>query len=190
MEFNERSQSSDRDVPAEELRMSKEAWGAITAIAVALITAIVTLTTHFFSADDRDKEPSSSAAPAVTAPTGTTPAGTTPSSLNADAIAGTWRGSATDANGGAFEIEVTIAQHCGLNSHCGTISVSHVPCRGSIYLAAVQQGDYEFRVDNFEPPSTTACTPGAGEHFQLGPDGSLIYSSTYDPRATGTLSRQ
>ena len=90
--------------------MSKEAWGAVTAIAVALITAIVTLTTHFFSADDRDKETSSSPVPAVTAPTGATPASAT-SSINADAIAGTWHGTATDANGGAFEIEVTIAQH-------------------------------------------------------------------------------
>ena len=170
--------------------MSKEAWGAITAIAVALITAIVTLTTHFASPDERAAEPTAPPAPAVTTPTGTTPAGTTASAVNADAIAGNWRGSATDANGGAFEIEVTIAQHCGLNARCGTISVSHVPCRGSIYLAAVQQGDYEFRVDNFEPPSTTACTPGAGEHFQLGPDGSLIYSTTYDPIATGTLTRQ
>ena len=159
--------------------LSKEAWGAIATVAVALITAVVTLTTHFFSpGNEKSSEPSAAAAISSAAP-----------GTNADAIAGHWTGNATDADGKPFKVDVDIAQGCAVDARCGTISVAHVPCRGSIYLAAVQQGDYEFRVDNFEPPSANGCTPGAGEHFQLAADGSLNYTTSYD-RTHATLTRQ
>ena len=159
--------------------LSREAWSAIAAIAVALITGAVTLVTHFASPDET---PSAAASPLpVTAPS---------ADVTADAIAGRWAGRATDADGVAFEIGLELAQGCALAARCGTISVSHVPCRGAVYLAAVQQGDYEFRVDDFEPPSAAGCTAGAGEHFRLAPDGTLLYRTTYDPRAQGTLTRQ
>ena len=158
--------------------LSREAWSAIAAIAVALITGAVTLVTHFASPD----EPSAAASPLpVTAPS---------PDVTADAIAGRWAGRATDADGVSFDIGLELAPGCALAARCGTISVSHVPCRGAVYLAAVQQGDYEFRVDDFEAPSAASCTAGAGEHFRLAPDGTLLYSTTYDPRAHGTLTRQ
>jgi hypothetical protein len=162
--------------------LSKEAWGAIATVAVALITAVVTLTTHFLSpGNDKSSGPPASEPAAVSYLSPAT---------SADAVAGRWSGNATDADGGSFKVVVDIAKGCALNSRCGRISVSHVPCRGSIYLVAVQQGDYEFRVDNFEPPSAPACSPGAGEHFQLGHDGSLLYTTTYPPIAHATLTRQ
>jgi hypothetical protein len=162
--------------------LSKEAWGAIATVAVALITAVVTLTTHFMSpGNEKSSDPPSSESATVSSASPTT---------SADAIAGRWSGNATDANGASFKVDVDIARGCAINARCGTISVSHVPCRGSIYLVGLQQGDFEFRVDNFEPPSAAACSPGAGEHFQLAPDGSLVYTATYDPKAHATLTRQ
>ena len=159
--------------------LSKEAWGAIATITVALITAGVTLTTHYWS-------PKSSAAPPSAPPA----AATSQSTASADVIAGRWAGTATDEKNQSFRIEVDIAEGCVMNARCGTISVSHVPCKGAIYLNNLSAGDYEFRVDNFDSSSAKTCEPGAGEHFQPGPDGTLIYSTSYPPRAHAILNRQ
>jgi hypothetical protein len=164
--------------------LSKEAWGAITAIAVALITGAVTLTTHYMSSEKKS-EPSAASSSAAPAPVAA-PAAT---SANADAIAGRWSGHATDAGNASFTIAVEVAQGCTLNARCGTISVSHVPCRGSIFLKNVHEGDYEFEVNNFVAPSKPDCQPGAGEHFQLAADGTLNYTTTYSS-AHATLTRQ
>ena len=151
--------------------MSKEAWGAIATVTVALITASVTLTTHYWSPK-----------PAASAPA--------EGSVTADPIAGRWAGTATDANNTSFKIEVDIARGCALSARCGTISVSHVPCKGSIFLNNVNNGDFEFRVDEFQPGSAAACSPGGGEHFQLGQGGTLFYTTSYEPKAHSVLTRQ
>ena len=161
--------------------LSKEAWGAIATVAVALITAVVTLTTHFLSPGNEKASDPPTSEPATVS--------SAPPTTSADAIAGRWSGNASAANGASFKVDVDIAKGCAVDARCGTISVSHVPCHGSIYLVGVQQGDYEFRVDNFEPPSAAGCTPGAGEHFQLAADGSLLYTTTYD-KTHATLTRQ
>ena len=78
---------------------------------------------------------------------------------------------------------------CTLNEKCGSISVPHVPCYGDIFFYDIKQGSYEFRVDNFLTNSSSTCTPGAGDHFKLLSDGTLLYTTTYDPKANGILKK-
>jgi hypothetical protein len=108
----------------------------------------------------------------------------------ADLIAGKWSGGAKDANGNSFQIEIDVKKSCALGEKCGSISVSHVPCHGDLFLQSVEKDGYEFRVDNFTKDSGHACTPGAGEHFSLLADGTLRYVTSYDPKATGILIRK
>lgn len=108
---------------------------------------------------------------------------------DADRIAGKWFGTAKDASGTSFEVKVEILESCKLEQRCGTIRISHVPCQGELFLQAIEQQDYEFGVDNFTRDSSADCTPGAGEHFRLLPDGTLLYTTTYDPKASGILHR-
>jgi len=104
-------------------------------------------------------------------------------------IAGKWSGQATEPSGTSFRIEVEIYSSCKLNEKCGTISVSHVPCSGEIFLKAANAGDYEFYVDNFDKKSDSKnCQAGAGEHFKLLADGKLSYVATYSG-AKGTLEK-
>jgi hypothetical protein len=153
--------------------LSKEAWAGITAIAVALISAIVTLATHFAPVT-RPAVPASPPAAQV---------------VTADSIAGRWSGTANDTPTHAFHIDVDVRTGCEVGTRCGAIVVSHVPCHGSIYLVAVRDGDHEFRIDDFVAPSAESCTAGAGEHFRREPDGSLLYTTTYDVRISGHLTR-
>ncbi len=74
--------------------------------------------------------------------------------------------------------------------HCGSISVSHVPCYGEVFLEKAQGTEFEFRVAKFYGESNrTACQAGAGETFKLRPDGKLVYKTTYEPAAQGILER-
>ena len=163
-------------MPDEEPRrgLSKEAWGAVTAITVAVIGAFVTLTTHFWS-------------PSKGAPKEPPP----PNASSTDAVAGHWAGTARDAGGGAaFAVDVTIARGCAAGARCGTIFVANTPCRGGLYLQTVRGNDLEFRVDDFEPPSDPQkCQAGAGEHLALQPDGTLLYTTSYSS-ARAVLTRQ
>jgi hypothetical protein len=105
----------------------------------------------------------------------------------ADLIVGKWSGKAKDANGTSFEIGLNVEKSCTVNAKCGSISVSHVPCYGELFLYQIEQDGYEFRVDNFTSNSSPTCTPGAGEHFTLLSDGTLLYTTTYEPKAKGIL---
>jgi hypothetical protein len=107
--------------------------------------------------------------------------------VTADAIAGRWRGTATPPTGKSFQVDLTVKKGCVVGHSCGTIAVSHMPCHGAISLEKVAQDDYEFRVDQFDAASASGCTPGAGEHFRRQPDGTLLYSTTYD-HTRGALS--
>lgn len=107
----------------------------------------------------------------------------------ADLIAGRWSGEAKDVNGTFFQVGIEIKESCMLDEKCGVISVSHVPCYGDLFLHGIEKNDYEFRVDNFTNNSSYVCTPGAGEHFKQLPDGTLLYTTTYDPKANGILKK-
>lgn len=98
-------------------------------------------------------------------------------------LAGSWLGSASENGGPAFRIELVVLPACEPGKHCGTISVSHVPCYGQISLLASTSGDYEFNVDRFDAGSGSKCQPGGGEHFRL-VDGVLTYTTSYGARGT------
>jgi hypothetical protein len=165
---------------------SNEAWAAIGAISAAVITGVVTLLVHVIPGAHESSTPGS-AASTTTAPTAPS-SGTAASTI--DAIAGKWAGRAQDNSGGEFQITLEVTQSCMVGKVCGSISVSHVPCYGQIFLVGVEAGEVEFRVANFDKKSDqTNCHPGAGERFRLRSDGRLAYRTTYDPVAQGTLER-
>ena len=163
-------------------------WTAISAIAVALIGAIVTLTTSWWQ-----HAPAKAEAPpvAVQAAASDTP----PAKVEAPQAAlpdpsqwaGAWAGSFLEG-GQRRRIELVIAPGCGKGKACGTISVPHVPCKGRISLAEVRPDGAEFSVDSFEAGSAAACQPGAGEVFRETPEGALAYVATYSG-AKGVLTR-
>jgi hypothetical protein len=167
--------------------LSNEAWVAIGAIAAALITGTVTLLTHIL--------PQSSPLPSPQPTVSSTPIASSSSSrpsvsTTADLIAGNWAGLAKIDNGTPFRITLEIENSCALNKRCGSISVSHVPCYGEVFLENADDDEFEFRVDNFYGRSNrTVCQPGAGEHFKARADGKLDYWTSYEPRAQGTLER-
>lgn len=184
------------DTPGDAPRsgMSPAAWAAISAIAVALIGAVVTLTTNWWQhappTAETPKADAQSAAgvaeagkQAVEAPSGAA----TPPLPDPAQWAGSWVGSFQEG-GQRRRIELTITAGCAKGKACGTIRVPHVPCTGEISLAEVRPEGAEFSVDRFEPGSAAACSPGAGEVFRETPEGALAYTATYSG-AKGVLTR-
>jgi len=158
--------------------LSKEAWAAVSAIAVALISGAVAIITTMIP------KPSAQTSSSPTASISTSPSVIASPSANAqvvtaDAIAKHWSGKAKTSSGELYTIDVTIHPSCKLGGKCGTISVLQVPCYGEISLKAVQNDDYEFDVSNFDNRSSAKCTPGAGEHFKPLPDGRLSYRADW-----------
>ena len=164
--------------------LSKEAWVAIGTIVAALITGIVTLLIHVLP------QAPPSQAPPVQSSTPPASTSTRPVATGVDAIVGKWVGMAQDSNGARFQVTLEIKKPCSPNEPCGSISVSHVPCYGEVFLVKAEDNDFEFRVDNFDGKSNpTICQPGAGEHFTLRPDGKVAYKTTYEPVAQGILEK-
>lgn len=164
--------------------LSREAWVAIGTIVAALITGTVTVLMHLLPQAPRSPTPPTASSTPMTSPSSHSVATT------ADAIAGKWAGIATDSTGVSFQITLDIKKSCALNEQCGSMSVSHVPCYGEVFLEKAQDTQFEFRVANFYGQSIrAACQPGAGEHFKLGPDGKLVYTTTYEPASQGILER-
>jgi hypothetical protein len=166
-------------------------WTAISAIAVAVIGAVVTLTTTWWQRPSPGAKPDE---PAVAA-TVSEPAAVRAEAGAAGATlpdpaqwAGSWIGSAQEPGGQRFRIELQISAGCAKGKACGTISVPHVPCKGRISLAEVRPEGAEFSVDRFEAGSAPACQPGAGEVFKETPEGALAYTATYSG-AKGVLTR-
>jgi len=164
--------------------LSKEAWVAISTITAALITGIVTLIINL--------APHKPAASSVATATPTATASSSPAQVSAgvtaDSIAGKWLGTATDENGVTFEVRLEVRKGCGVNQRCGSMSVSHTPCYGEIFLERIHDPTFEFRVDNFYGESDREkCQAGPGEEFQLRPDGKLDYRATYEPTATAVM---
>jgi hypothetical protein len=171
--------------------LSKEAWTAISAVAVALIGGIVTVVTTLVN-----KQPSPS--PSSTTPSSDTvglPTTSSPSTSIpvqpevANIPLGKWSGVAKEPSGASFPINVEINQACNLNQKCGYISVPEIPCYGEISFVSMKSNYYEFDVSNFDTKSNpNICKPGAGELFQLLPNNRLAYKTTYS-NAEGILER-
>jgi hypothetical protein len=184
--MSEKENSSNANGGGSRQGLSKEAWVAISTIAAALITGIVTLIIHL--------APQKPAAMTSATPAPTTTASSAPAQastgVTADAIAGKWFGNATDKDGVTFEVRLQVRKGCAINEKCGSMSVSNTPCYGYISLERAHDPIFEFNVDNFYGESDPEkCHPGPGEEFQLTPEGKLEYRSTYEPRAQGTLER-
>jgi hypothetical protein len=170
--------------------LSKEAWTAIGAVAVALIGGIVTLVTTFWNKQPSPSQSSTPSSGTVSIPTPFSPA--TSVSVQpevANIPFGKWSGVAKEASGTSFPINVEIHQNCSLNKKCGYINVSEVPCYGEISFVSIRSNYYEFDVSNFDAKSDpNICKPGAGELFRFLADGRLAYKATYS-NAEGILER-
>ncbi|PSN18475.1 hypothetical protein C7271_12320 [filamentous cyanobacterium CCP5] len=143
--------------------LSPAAWGALSAIAVAVIGGLVTVATTVIPLrQDQPKSPPPEKA-----------------TLTTDAIAGKWTGIATADNGDRYTLSVAILPDCEVGDRCGTIAVAEVPCYGEISLYGVAENTFEFNVDQFDHRSSASCSPGAGEHFHLLPDGRLAYQADW-----------
>jgi hypothetical protein len=105
----------------------------------------------------------------------------------ADRLAGVWSGEAVQTGGGTFDVRLDIKKACAVDERCGAISVSSVPCTGQFYFLGHSGQRYEFSVRNFSADSGEACTPGAGEYLTPQKDGTLLYTTGYDPGIRGTL---
>ncbi|HEV8140280.1 MAG TPA: hypothetical protein VGP81_10950 [Pyrinomonadaceae bacterium] len=183
--MSEKENSSNADGGGSRQGLSKEAWVAISTIAAALITGIVTLIVHL-----APQKPAATTAPTPAATASASVTAQTAAGINADAIAGKWAGKAKDKIGQEFEIALEVRKSCGINQPCGSISVSNVPCYGEITLERAHDPTFEFNVVRFYGQSDRQkCQPGPGEEFQLRPDGKLDYRSTYEPTAEGVLER-
>lgn len=162
--------------------LSKEAWTAISAVAVALIGGTVTVAITLLN-----KQPSpgsSSTTPSsgvIISPTPSSPSTSAPIQPEvANIPLGKWSGVVKEPSGTSFPINVEINQGCSLNQKCGYISVPEVPCYGEISFISINNDYYEFDVSNFDARSDPKiCKPGAGELFRPLPDGRLAYKATY-----------
>ena len=194
--------NADRDVnnpnagekPESQKGLSQGAWVAIGTIAAALITGTVAVLTHVLPAASPSPTPTVASSPSSTSTVASSTPAPSPSSrpliTTADAIAGKWAGTAKDNKGTSFQITLDVRSSCEIKERCGSISVSHVPCEGEVFLEKVEGEDFEFHVSNFYGRSNRdVCQPGSGEHFRLRPDGKLAYSTTYEPLAQGILTR-
>ncbi len=149
--------------------LSAGAWAAISAVAVALIGAAVTLTTTWWSQHH---------AAAPTAPP--TPVVASHADPGLTGLVGRWKGAAQAAGQPAQRIEVEITAGCAPGAACGWISVPDVPCKGRISLVGPDPNGLEFQVDQFDPSSDAQrCQPGGGEVLRAAGDGTVIYTATY-----------
>jgi len=99
---------------------------------------------------------------------------TTQVPTNADAIAGTWSGTAKNGDF-TFQVTVTIGKSCAIGSVCGPFDIPAIPCSGTFTLIGINGSTYQFQAGNFQG----ACTPGASDFLQLLSDGTLLYISRH-----------
>jgi hypothetical protein len=166
---------------AERKALSKEAWVAIGTIAAALITGIVTLIIHLLPPAEK------SPAAAVASPSPVV----LPSIQTADAIAGKWSGTARDSRGKRFSLRLRSENPARLTNDVVRSAFPTCHVMEKFFWTRPQDLEFEFRVDNFDARSNrSVCQPGGGEHFKLRPDGRLVYSTTYEPKADGLLERR
>ena len=174
--------------------LSQGAWVAIGTLGAALISGLIALLIHLLPATPPPAQsitsPTSSPISSTSVPPATAAPSPSPVAANADAIAGKWSGTAKTGEGISFQITLEVKKSCALSQRCGSISVSHVPCEGEIFLEKIQDNVFEFNVSNFFGRSNRdVCQPGAGELFRLRSDGKLSYTTTYEPGTEGVLER-
>lgn len=109
--------------------------------------------------------------------------------VTADRIAGAWIGKGTRGHDQTFVVRLVVAEDCGRTQRCGSISVSDLPCKGDVYLDEVNEGTFEFSVDNFSPGSSASCRAIAGNYFTPQRNDTLRYRTGYDGGIAATLSR-
>lgn len=186
--------------------LSANAWGAITALGVAMITGVVTLVTHFVPSTDTPSSPgvvvASTTSIAVTPSPGTlatlptgpvSPAGSAspvPRSALLDRLTGTWSG---DARSGTtpYRITLRIPATCIERGPCGTMTTDLLPCVGNLTLVGVNDSpQFDFATGSFAAGSSSSCQlrPQGGDYFTLGDD-VLTYQTGYDGGTSGTLRR-
>lgn len=165
--------------------------GILTAIA-GVVTAATGLLIALdqvgvIGSDSTSEDQSSTVAQATSQP----PSGSVGAGDNGvgDALAGTWRGAVAGLEA-AEPVEVVLAVEapCHLREPCGTISVGSALCTGRVTLWTVRSQTYEFYVDQFTADSSSECTPGAGDFFELLDDETLRYTTDYSD-AVGVLER-
>ena len=171
------------ETPTSKSGISAAAWSAIAAIAVAVIGAVVTLTTAWWQHAPANPAAASPPAPAAEPRTAELAAAADPASWK-----GAWTGVAQAPGEAPFAVQVTIAEGCVLNAPCGTIRVPK--CVGRLTLARLgDAGEAEFNVADFDASSDPeVCKPGGGEVLKAGAGGTLTYTATYSG-ATGVLRR-
>jgi hypothetical protein len=158
--------------------------GILTAIA-GVITAVTGLLVVLNQVGLFESEKPTNGAPIAaisTSPPSSPPSATEGTAIagEGDALTGTWRGLAGQADGkNRFNVRLEIATPCELRNPCGTISVSSTPCSGRATLWGVHSKTYEFYVDQFTAGSSSDCSPGAGDFFELLNDGTLRYTTDY-----------
>ena len=154
--------------------------GVLTAIA-GVITAVTGLLVVLDQLGDGDAEQASRSDPTSVSSAPSSPVSDAETaSGEGDALAGTWRGTVSDPDGGnRFDVRLEITAPCRLGRPCGTISVTSAPCTGRVTLWTVEAETYELYVDEFTPGSASVCTQGAGEYLELRDDGSLRYTTGY-----------
>ncbi len=119
--------------------------------------------------------------PEVTEPTSPV----TSATPNADAVAGSWSGTAYD-DGVPFTITLDVRAGCGTGQTCGTVYVSNNNCTGDWAFYGRSNDAFEFVVKNFTATSNPACEEGRG--YYLTPEGdTLAFTNQFGP--FGTLHR-
>lgn len=181
----------ETDRPADRRGLSPAAWGALSAVAVALIGAVATVAPMLMK--DRPAPTPEAQAGAATTPAAPPVAEAkpeTPTAPDPSMLAGRWIGVAQAPDAEPFSLGLDIPASCRLHGACGTIVVTNVPCKGRLTLIAAGAEGFEFGVDDFEPPSDmNVCKPGGGEVLRVGPDDTLLYTATYSG-AKGVLRRR
>ena len=98
--------------------------------------------------------------------------------INADSIAGKWIGTINgEAANSSTTIYLSIQTGCTVGHACGTVSVPHAPCSGSIELLGVYRGVFVFVERNMKGASS--CVSGGFEYLQLRSDGMLVWALHY-----------
>jgi virginiamycin B lyase len=110
------------------------------------------------------------------APAATPLAPTAVSPTNADAIAGSWSGT---AKGGDFNFQITttISKSCAIGSVCGPFDITAIPCSGEWTLMGISGTTYQMQAGNLKG-KCAGNEGGSADSLQLLADGTVLYKCT------------
>ena len=92
---------------------------------------------------------------------------------NADAIAGTWSGTATGGDSN-FQITTTIAKSCAIGSVCGPFDIPAIPCSGEWTLMGISGTTYQMQAGSLKG-KCAGDEGSSSDSLQLLDDGTLLY---------------